>query len=329
MRSVERMHVHLDFEREALETFLQRQGLRYEPSDVCYVLREDGRIVGCGCYSGNLIKMLAVEESQRSTGALQQILTALKDDLASRGLHRATLFTKPMYATVFRSLGFSEIAATEDAVMMSEDADGLSAFCARLRIDGPFDGAVVMNANPFTLGHRALVEYAVAHSSRVAVFVVEEDVSRFPFSDRIEMVRRGTEDLDVCVLPGGDWIISQKTFPTYFLKESSDRSTVYARMDAAVFFEHVAPAMTMRCRFVGAEPFDAATKTYNRVLKEEALRRGFTLTEIPRLENKDGPIGASNVRAMIDRGETDFSCVLPRTSIAYLREREYIPWKSK
>jgi [citrate (pro-3S)-lyase] ligase len=39
-----------------------------------------------------------------------------------------------------------------------------------------------MNANPFTLGHRHLVEQAAARCDALHLFVVREDASFFPFS---------------------------------------------------------------------------------------------------------------------------------------------------
>ena len=49
-------------------------------------------------------------------------------------------------------------------------------------------GALVMNCNPFTLGHQYLVEYAASKVAKLYLFVVEEDKSEFPFADRIELV---------------------------------------------------------------------------------------------------------------------------------------------
>lgn len=76
-----------------------------------------------------------------------------------------------------------------------------------------------MNCNPFTLGHRYLIEEACSQVDILYVFVVEEDKSYFKFEDRIEMVRQGTKDLkQVQVLPSGKYIISKETFAQYFKK---------------------------------------------------------------------------------------------------------------
>ncbi len=78
-----------------------------------------------------------------------------------------------------------------------------------------------MNANPFTLGHRHLVEQAAAQCDALHLFVVREDASFFPFSARLEMVRAGVAHLpNVVVHEGSQYIISRATFPAYFLKET-------------------------------------------------------------------------------------------------------------
>jgi [citrate (pro-3S)-lyase] ligase len=43
-------------------------------------------------------------------------------------------------------------------------------------------GAIVMNANPFTLGHRWLVEQAARQCDWLHLFVVKEDASCFPIT---------------------------------------------------------------------------------------------------------------------------------------------------
>ena len=65
-------------------------------------------------------------------------------------------------------------------------------------------GAAVMNCDPFTLGHRYLIETAARECDRVFVFVLSEDRGHFPAADRLELVRQGTADLkNVTVLPTG------------------------------------------------------------------------------------------------------------------------------
>lgn len=71
-----------------------------------------------------------------------------------------------------------------------------------------------MNCNPFTLGHRSLVEYAVNNCDEVIIFAVQEDRSIFPFSDRFSLMKQGVQDMrSVQIVSGGDYIISMPRFP--------------------------------------------------------------------------------------------------------------------
>ncbi len=45
----------------------------------------------------------------------------------------------------------------------------------KLRDKNDAKGAIVMNANPFTKGHRHLIEYALTKVDELIVFVVQED----------------------------------------------------------------------------------------------------------------------------------------------------------
>ena len=53
-------------------------------------------------------------------------------------------------------------------------------------------GSIVMNCNPFTLGHKHLVEYAAKLVDSLYIFVVEEDLSAIPFVDRLFLVHDNT-----------------------------------------------------------------------------------------------------------------------------------------
>ena len=70
-------------------------------------------------------------------------------------------------------------------------------------------GAIVMNCNPFTNGHRYLIDYARKKVDTLIVFVLQEERSFFSFQDRIKLVKEGTRDFDnVYVVPSGSFIIS-------------------------------------------------------------------------------------------------------------------------
>jgi [citrate (pro-3S)-lyase] ligase len=173
-------------------------------------------------------------------------------------------------------------------------------FLADKRTSSNDIGAIVMNANPFTNGHRYLVEYAVKHCSFLYIFVLQEEKSFFKFGTRFSLVEKGVEDLsNVCVLPGGKFIISTETLPEYFNKEDCPFVTIDASKDLQTFCEHIAPTLNISKRFVGEEPLDNITRQYNEQMKECFCEHSLEVVEIPRKTDSNGDvISASVVRSI-------------------------------
>jgi [citrate (pro-3S)-lyase] ligase len=160
--------------------------------------------------------------------------------------------------------------------------------------------AMVMNCNPFTLGHRYLIEMAAKKSKEVVVFIVEEDKSLFPFKYRYELVKEGVKDLEnVKVIPGGEYIISSATFPSYFLRKEDEVLEAYTRIDAGIFAKYFCPKFNITNRFVGEEPYCNITKAYNKALKEILEEFGVKLNIIERKSSDGIKISASKVRELI------------------------------
>lgn len=181
-------------------------------------------------------------------------------------------------------------------------------------------GAIVMNCNPFTLGHRYLIEQASRQVDYLYILAVEEDRSVFKFKDRIEMIRRGVADIkNVEVIPSGKFVISSITFPEYFEKSAKPDLKVDTTTDIEIFCSYIAPALNIKTRFVGEEPIDMVTNQYNTKMKELLPEYGLNLIEIPRKESGEAPISASRVRKLLQ--EKNYSEVLklvPQTTYDYL-----------
>lgn len=158
-------------------------------------------------------------------------------------------------------------------------------------------GAIVMNGNPFTKGHRYLIEYAANDVEKLYVFVVEENRSYFKFNDRFEMIRKGTNDIpNVIVVPSGEWVLSYKTMPVYFEKEMVKKTKIDAQYDLEIFARYIAPKLGITKRFVGEEPLDLVTGQYNEQMKELLPLFGVEVEEIPRMQIKGEAVSASRVR---------------------------------
>ncbi len=183
-------------------------------------------------------------------------------------------------------------------------------------------GAIVMNCNPFTLGHEYLIEYASKKVKKLYIFVVEEDKSEFKFADRFELVKRGVKKFsNVEVLPSGKFIISQQTFSGYFNKESLQDVSVDSSEDVEIFAREIAPSLGVTVRFVGEEPEDSVTRQYNENMRRILPQYNIDFCEIPRREINGEVISAKKVREALKVGDFDtIKKLVPKTTLKFLRE---------
>lgn len=177
-------------------------------------------------------------------------------------------------------------------------------------------GSIVMSCNPFTNGHRYLVEEALRYVDFLILFVVEEDKSVFTFDERFALVNAGVSDLqNVMVVPSGEFILSRRTFPEYFLKIEDEDLIKNVEYDITLFAEQIAPRLNITYRFVGEEPQDAVTNEYNQAMKRILPRKGINVIEIPRKENDNSIISASLVRRYLEDGNcTALKELIPRST---------------
>lgn len=180
----------------------------------------------------------------------------------------------------------------------------------------PRGGVVVMNCNPFTLGHRYLIEQAAKQVERLFVMVVREDCSLFAYAERKAMVEQGVAHLEnVTVIDGSEYAISQATFPTYFLKRLDDAADTQMLLDLDLFRRHIAPALGATVRFVGTEPTDQLTRRYNQLMHEVLA----DVRETARLEKEGNAVSASRVRKAMEQGDmSTIRQLVPPTTLPYI-----------
>lgn len=180
----------------------------------------------------------------------------------------------------------------------------------------PLRGVVVMNCNPFTLGHRYLIEQAAKQVERLFVMVVREDCSLFAYAERKAMVEQGVAHLkNVTVIDGSEYAISQATFPTYFLKRLDDAADTQMLLDLDLFRRHIAPALGTTVRFVGTEPTDRLTRRYNQLMHEVLA----DVRETARLEKEGNAVSASRVRKAMEQGDMNvIRQLVPPTTLPYI-----------
>ena len=318
--------------KQLWQAFLERAGL--EPDDrvdSTVLVWEDDEIIATGSRTGNLLKCIAVDDLHQGEGLTGTLLTQLRQDAFKEGHSHLFLYTKPKNKFMFSSLFFYPIAQTSDVLLMENKKNGLQEFLATLSpvpCDGTV-GAAVMNCNPFTKGHRYLIETAAKACDRLYVFVLSEDRSYFSAEDRMNMVKLGVADLtNVVVIPGGRYAVSSLTFPSYFTKEEN-LAKAHTAIDAEIFCRHIAPALGAKHRFLGTEPLSAVTNVYNETLKERLPRADIEVTELTRLEKEEQPVSASRVRGLLGESRealvnpseelvSQLSRLVPATTLDYL-----------
>lgn len=161
-------------------------------------------------------------------------------------------------------------------------------------------GSAVMNCNPFTMGHKYLISKASNKVDLLFVFVVQEDKSYFPFLDRLLLVLKGTNEFEnVVVIPGGNFIISNSTFPDYFGKDTAQDICIDASNDLEIFSKFIAPKLGIGTRFVGNEPFCAITNQYNQQMERILPEYGVKVVVLDRVKSGDIAISASRVRGLL------------------------------
>lgn len=287
----------------------------------CGMYDEDYNIIATGSCFGPTLRCFAVSKQHQGEGLLNQIITHLMDVQFQRGNMHLFLYTKVDSAKFFGDLGFYEIARVDGTLVFMENRrDGFANYLKRLektRTEGTC-AALVMNANPFTLGHQYLAETASAACDTLHIFVLSEDTSLVPFAVRKQLVKAGVAHLPNVVLhDSGPYIISNATFPSYFLKDENAVIHGHARLDLAVF-TRIAKALNVTVRYVGEEPTSLVTGIYNGIMARSLPEAGIACRILPRKDAGGKAISASTVRQAIQQEDWEtVKTLVPQTTLDY------------
>lgn len=314
-----------------IDVLLEREGIRRDGNldYICAMYDEDYNVVATGSCFGDTLRCFAVSHEHQGEGLLNQIVSHLIEVQTQQGRLHLFLYTKTSTAEFFGDLGFHEIARVDDTLVFMENRrKGFRRYLRELeqtRREGR-SAALVMNANPFTLGHQYLAETAAANCDTLHLFVLSEDASLVPFPARRRMVEDGTAHLSNVILhDSGPYIISSATFPSYFLKDEASVIDGHARLDLAVFSK-ITQVLNITARYVGEEPTSVVTGRYNQIMAEELPRRGIECVVIPRKGAGGIPISASTVRACLKDNDFDtLRTLVPPTTFDFLSSAEAVP----
>jgi [citrate (pro-3S)-lyase] ligase len=300
-------------EKNEVYKFLESFGLILDRDvDYTVVFTDENDIIKATCSkANNIFKCFAISEDIRGENITSSLISNLVDRLFEEEIYHSFLFTKPDKVKIFTSLNFNLIYKENNAALLEYGIYNINKALDKMAITYNIDnttkkGALVMNCNPFTNGHRHLIEKASKECEQVIVFVVEEDKSLFPFNERYSMVKEGLLDLkNVKAIPGGEYIISSATFPSYFIRKEDERLKSYENIDCNIFGEYFCKKLNIIKRFVGEEPYCNVTNTYNNTLKEVMPNYGVELIEIERKSYEGNYISASKVRELIKSNRMD------------------------
>ncbi len=335
---IRQIHLSIPRQRRMVDAFLHDNALRLDGTCDYYAgvfqLGSDEMLAGGGL-KGNVVKCLAVRADCRDEALSCRMVSHLVSMANAAGHQVVRLFTKPANRPVFESMSFRLLAEAPEAVLMETGAGGIDAYCRYLgslrsqaggAVAAGETGVIVMNANPFTLGHRYLVELAAQKVAHLYVIAVKEEASLFGYAERLAMIRNGVSDINnVTVCEGSDYAVSATTFPTYFLKRLSDASDTQMTLDLDLFRRHIAPALGATVRFVGSEPADPLTRRYNELMKQMLPRVVETERSVAQATPHSAggsttvAVSASLVRAAMERCRLwETALAVPPTSVPYI-----------
>ena len=312
-----------------VERLLLAEGIRRDKNldYTCGVYDDDYNIIATGSCFGNTLRCMAVSHEHQGEGLMNEVVSHLVQHEYERGINHLFLYTKCNSAKFFGDLGFYEIVRVNEQVVFMENrrtgfADYLAELSATKR-EGKNVAALVLNANPFTLGHQYLVEKAAGENDVLHVFIVSEDASLVPFDVRKRLVMAGTSHLhNIVYHDTGPYIISSATFPSYFQRDDEAVIESHANLDLEVFVR-IAGALGINARYVGEEPKSLVTGIYNRIMSEKLPEHGVRCVVVPRKSEGGKVISASDVRQAIKEGRLeDVRGLVPETTYEYFASDE-------
>ncbi len=342
-------------QRQLVE-LLTAEGIRRDASldYTCGIFDDDYRLIATGSCFGSTLRCMAVSSDHQGEGLMNEIVSHLMEVQYERGNMHLFLYTKCSSAKFFGDLGFYEIVRIPDQIVFMENRrSGFSDYLKKLEEESirahipaapgapaesgspaPADGAspsprvaaLVMNANPFTLGHQYLAERAAAENDILHLFIVSEDASLVPFAVRKRLVMEGTAHLpNIIYHESGPYIISSATFPSYFQKDEAAVNESHAMLDLAVF-TRIARALGINRRYVGEEPRSQVTAIYNDIMCGKLPENGVECVVVPRRECGGSAISASTVRQAVKDGDRDLlKQLVPESTLRYFLSPEAEP----
>ena len=295
------------------------------------------RVVNCGCYESPYQRMIHMTSTPMKPGDIVvmhldnrtfpktepvDIMDILDEhnapcgwflDLPVHCNHKANqLFADDLYERMVRD-GVLE-GGTEQGdrrTMLSREKAVNSLYLDlhfnRFRLkEGETAGSIGMHGNPFTLGHRYLIETASKQVDHLFVLMIEDDLGIFSYAERFAMAVEGTKDLpNVRIVAGGPFQATRNVFQEYFVRVAPTDMKESAMADTLIFAEIIAKRLGITKRFLGDERHNPKMQFFNELMKETLPAYGIQVIELPRAQAGGRSISASLARTAAAEGDQE------------------------
>lgn len=332
MITMDVVNLHNQNRINELKLFVSQFNLQFE-SDIDYSLAiyDDGKLVGTASKARNVLKCFAILPEYQGQNLTSMLVKAIEDRMFREGLYHFFIYTPSHNKQIFTSIGYKEIITSNNITLLENGIHEIKKFLLNLknkyRISDKPKSCIVMNGNPFTLGHLYLIETCASENEEVIVFVVSEDKSSFPFEVRFNLIQKGTKHLNnVKVIETGPYLVSNSIFPSYFLKTNNEKEISQAQMDCDIFVTYYKPIFNIIKRYIGTEPYCEVTSIYNTMMKKVLPSHGVLVKEIERKQGEEGCISASKVRECLRNDDfVSIKMMVPPTTYEFLTSEEAKP----
>lgn len=292
---------------------------------------EDELIAVIGRYLNNL-RCLVIKKEYRNYNLANILIDFMIKRIYKNHFKEIFVFTKPINFKIFQNLGFRIIYNNDEFGFLTNRFDLLNKYLKYLlneKEDKENSSVIVMNANPFTKGHEYLIKKACENSSFVYVIMVSEEASLFTYKERLDMIKLAIQKFsNVKILEGSNYLVSKNVFPSYFLPSKEEVVKQQIILDSFIFVNYIVPALNIKKRFVGEEPFSITTNLYNQIMTEVFKTKEIELIIIPRKKYQDKSISATQVRKLFIQGNfEEISQLVPTSSLNYLKNLNYSKYK--
>ena len=315
-----------DIEKEKAKMLLALSFLSYDDNVTnTYNLYDGDELIGTISTYLNVIKMVAVLPERQGELITNELMHYVMRKFEIDNVSKYFLFTKPENKSLFSSFHLKLIVETKTIALFENSIwpiqDTLYTMKTKLMQKHGKRACLVMNCNPMTLGHLYLIEKASKENHDVLVFIVEENLSVFPFDVRFSIVQKACKHLkNVTVLPSTCYIISRATFPTYFIKDASSISREYMTLDITLFKNYFMSIFDIDVRYVGTEPYDETTRLYNETMQSILTDQ---LIIVDRLTVDKQVVSASYIRYLIlEKHYQRIKKLVPKPTYQYLKSKE-------